>query len=89
MNDIEPTQAASPSPSKPQPQPLGFVASVVLILVCLFGARATVTALGFTGFRMFEDGAIWWQVLVYFGTAVLYYTLAKLVISAVRARAAG
>lgn len=66
---------------------LGFVASVLLILLCLFVARGTVTALGFTGFRMLEEGAIWWQVLVYFLIAVGYYLVASYLVDVVRVRA--
>jgi hypothetical protein len=81
------SQDAQAPNNQPQPQPLGFVASVVLILVCLFGARATVSALGFTGYRIFEDGAVWWQVLVYFGIAVGYYALGAWLVGVMRARA--
>lgn len=91
MSSPETSTASAQEPSgnasaQPRLQPLGFVASVALIVVCLFGARATVTALGFTGFRMFEDGAVWWQVVVYFGIAVTYYTIGTLLVGLVRSR---
>jgi hypothetical protein len=73
--------------AKPQLPKLGFVQSVILILLCLFGARATVTALGFTGFRMMDEGVIWWQVLAYFAIAVTYYLIASYLVDVVRVRA--
>jgi hypothetical protein len=84
-------QASSPvtqEASKPQTmlQPLGFVASVLLIMICLFAARATVTQLGFTNFRMFEAGVNWLQVMTYFGIAMVYYLIGNFIVNVVRTK---
>jgi uncharacterized membrane protein len=76
----EPIEAAK-SEARPQLPRLGFFASLILVVASLFAARMTVTALGFTGHRLFSDGMIWWQVLLYFVIAVGYYSIASVAVN--------
>ncbi len=65
-------------------RPLAFGWSLLVTIVSLFVARELVKMIEFTGFRMFADGAIWWQVLVYFAIVVGLYVGAVVVINLIR-----
>ncbi len=82
MSDLDSMEQGAPI--KSLLRPLAFGWSLLVTVVALIVARELVQLFGFSGFRMFSEGAIWWQVLIYFVTAVGLYVGALVVINKIR-----
>lgn len=71
-------------PIKSLLRPLAFGWSLLVTVLSLIFARELVKLFGFSGFRMFGEGVIWWQVLVYFVMAIGLYAGAIVLINKFR-----
>lgn len=75
----------STAPASAPSKKLGFVTSVVLIMLSLFTARTIANNYGFTQNRLFADDVVWTHVLIYFAMGISFYIAGAFLVQFVRA----